>query len=460
MLLGVVWSYVTVQAAPVGSLEVTIGKDGQPGAQQGKRVRLYGQSHALVIGINRYAEKDRRRLSAVGDAQEVAATLTALGFSVKPVMDPNRQQLLASFEQFLRGPGSNPDARLVIWFSGQAVTLEGTAHLLTVSRSANAKRSHLAFDSVSLNDVTTHLRAAKARHVLGAFDACFSDAGYQLVRSAPINTITRRTAEPARQIITSCDAHQDVSENGKFRNLFLDALTGRDKVADANKDAYLTATELGLFLADRISSLTENLQTPTFGTIKTEGFDRGNMLFRIPATPLARQQHAALTPTPHAPGAAVDPERKKFLETKLIEQIQRRLSRLKCYTGRIDGKWGRNTIRAINSINKKRARGSRLVSAKPDPVTLTRLQAIRKPVCQVLVRLPAKVEPGRPTAKPKAKARHGKCPANALTASRRVWTPGSLPTGESDTRRHRCGRRLTCVGGSNANFQPRRCRWL
>ncbi len=194
-------------------------------------------------------------MSAIADAQEVAATLTVLGFSVKPVMDPNRQQLLASFEQFLRGPGSNPDARLVIWFSGQAVTLEGRAHLLAAPRSPNPKRSHLAFDSVSLNDVTTHLLATKARHVLGAFDACFSDAGYQLVRSAPVNTITRRMAEPARQIITSCDAHQSVSDSGKFRNLFLDALTGRAKIADTNNDAYLTATELGLFLADRISSL-------------------------------------------------------------------------------------------------------------------------------------------------------------------------------------------------------------
>ncbi len=180
------------------------------------------------------------------------------------------------------------------------------------------------------------------------------------------------------------------------------------------------------------------------------------MLFRIPTKPLPRvTMH---TPTPQTPGAAGDAGLKELPERKLVEQMQRRLRTLKCYSGRVDGDWGRNTIRAIKRVNQRRKASARLVSARPEPATLRQLRAIAKPVCPVLVKLPAKVKPGGPNAKPKKK--HGRCPANALTASRQVWTPGSLPTGESSTRRHRCGRRLTCVGGSNANFQPRRCRWL
>jgi hypothetical protein len=56
-----------------------------------------------------------------------------------------------------------------------------------------------------------------------------------------------------RQFLTSGDAEQEVPDDGRFRKLFLRAITGETDRADANGDGYLTASELGLFMGDRVA---------------------------------------------------------------------------------------------------------------------------------------------------------------------------------------------------------------
>jgi len=53
--------------------------------------------------------------------------------------------------------------------------------------------------------------------------------------------------------------------NGTFRKLFLDCLAGKETQADANGDGYVTGTELGLFLQQKVTNLTNNRQTPLYG---------------------------------------------------------------------------------------------------------------------------------------------------------------------------------------------------
>jgi hypothetical protein len=51
------------------------------------------------------------------------------------------------------------------------------------------------------------------------------------------------------------------------------------------------------------------------------------------------------------------------------------------------------------------------------------------------------------------------CPANATQASTAVWPDGKLPTGQTFTRMHPCGRQITCTGGSIADGTKRKCSW-
>ena len=122
-----------------------------------------------------------------------------------------------------------------------------------------------------------------------------------MARALPPRAITRATALKVRQFISSGDANQTVSDNGRFRRLFIDALDGKEPVADPNGDGFITGTELGLFLSDKITNLSEKGQTPRYGKLIAEGFDRGDFVLekgQIELPKVAMVSEAPQTPPP------------------------------------------------------------------------------------------------------------------------------------------------------------------
>jgi hypothetical protein len=95
------------------------------------------------------------------------------------------------------------------------------------------------------------------------------------------------TTQPVREFISSGEAEQQVSDDGTFRRLFLDVLAGKEPDADANHDGYVTGTELGLFLHQKITNLTNNRQTPRYGKLNAVGYDRGDFVFQVAASQAA-----------------------------------------------------------------------------------------------------------------------------------------------------------------------------
>ena len=411
LLLAALPQFAAAQSGQVAGTSSTVSGGDAYRTAVASDVGVYAGSHALVIGINSYAGQWQPRASAISDANEVATSLKRLGFSVDKVLDPDRSKLDNAFARFLQGPGSASNARLVIWFSGQAVTEDGKGHLLSMSRQGDPGLFDLSGNSVSLDRISRYLRKARAKHVLSAFDACFSHSGFAMASGAPLQSLSSKTTEPVRQIITSCDANQVVSDSGKFRKLFLDALTGRAKVANLNKDAYLTGTELGLFLTDRLSSLTENLQTPTFGRLRFAGLDRGDTVFRIPSSPIRAAPVAPSRRPSNSQGSEPD---YRGPEPRLVEKIQRRLSVLGCYVGPINGRWSVGTAQAVRQVNKRRRMNPPMVSAQPDQQTLDRLRDLSGQVCPAIARLPTKP--------PHAKPRRYKKPKSKKSTYKKKWT--------------------------------------
>jgi hypothetical protein len=62
----------------------------------------------------------------------------------------------------------------------------------------------------------------------------------------------------------------------------------------------LTANELGLFLKQKVTDLSRNKQTPDYGQLREEGFDRGDFVFTIPS------QATSPNVVPAGPQASVD----------------------------------------------------------------------------------------------------------------------------------------------------------
>ena len=152
-----------------------------------------------------------------------------------------------------------------------------------------------------MRDFEGLVRLAKSKHVFAVFDSCFAGTIFKAGRGNPPPAITRKTALPVRQFLTSGDATQTVPDDGRFRKLFLRALRGETERAYANGDGYLTASEIGLFLEDRVTNLTRGRLTPRYGKLLDEDWDLGDFVFA-----LARA--AAPATSPPAPSGGTSAE--------------------------------------------------------------------------------------------------------------------------------------------------------
>jgi hypothetical protein len=286
--------------------------------------QLYRKSYALVIGIDSYTNGWQRLTNAVSDAQRVARILAEQGFDVRPESNLTGDELEKTIKEWFLLAGQDEDARLLVWIAGHGHTIVrpgvGNVNAYIVPADAPnpldvppSERREVQIDflrkAFPLTRFGDLMRQSTARHILVIFDTCFAGHIFSAVRSAP-PAISRDTLLPARQFITSGTAGQTVSDDGMFQRLFVDAITGKEPNADANKDGYVTANELGLFLQQKVTNLTRNLQTPDFGSLREEGYDRGDFVFSIPKQ--------TTSPTPERPRLQASAEEQVWIFARTL----------------------------------------------------------------------------------------------------------------------------------------------
>ena len=262
------------------AIKVKLRQSERVGAPVVAEVDLYSGSYALVIGIDKYTKGWPRLSGAVHDAELVAAVLKEKGFQVTFRKDLNSRELKQTFEKFFIFKGENPQARLFVWFAGHGHTLDGEGFLIPADAPRPGAGARFKYKALSMRRFGEFVRLAKSKHALAVFDSCFSGTIFDTQRTAPPPAVTRATTLPVRQFLSSGDSSQKVSDDGRFRKLFIRAIKGEER-ADANRDGYLTGSELGLFLTDRLTNLTESRQTPRYGKLRDEDWDRGDFVFQV-----------------------------------------------------------------------------------------------------------------------------------------------------------------------------------
>ncbi|MBV8170252.1 MAG: peptidoglycan-binding protein, partial [Alphaproteobacteria bacterium] len=212
-----------------------------------------------------------------------------------------------------------------------------------------------------------------------------------------------KSAYPVRQFITSGAADQPVPDYSTFRRSFVAAITGE---AGIGKDGYLTGSQLGAYLEEKVTNYSRRTQTPQYGKLQDPNLDRGDFIFALPkgSTPMSpsaadaeivfwqtiansknpddfaaylqqypdgkfaalaalRAQPPAVEPA-SAPAAAaiVSPaEQARLAETKLAlppeqrQSVQRWLTALGHDTGGTDGQFGPQTRKAISAYQGAKA---------------------------------------------------------------------------------------------------------
>jgi formylglycine-generating enzyme required for sulfatase activity len=253
-------------------------------------VRLYDASYALVIGNDAY--KAWPRLSnAVKDAELVAAELESQGFEVTLRRNLTSTQLKSVLEDFYIDKGANKNVRLMVWYAGHGETVNGEGYLVPVDAPRITSGTAFKRKALSLRRFGEYVRQAEAKHAMAVFDSCFAGTIFGSTRDKPPPAVTRSTGLPVRQFLTSGDAGEAVSDDGTFRKLFIRALRGEER-ADANGDGYLTASELGNYLGDRIVNLQMG-QTPRYGKLRDPDYDRGDFVFSL-GGPAKKQKSVAV----------------------------------------------------------------------------------------------------------------------------------------------------------------------
>jgi hypothetical protein len=261
-------------------------------------IKLYSQSYALVIGIDAYTNGWPRLSNAVKDAKLVAAALEKKGFNVTIKTNLKSAELKQAFEKFFIFKGESEEARLFVWFAGHGSTIDGEGYLVPADAPRPDKsKAQFKYSALNMRNFDTFVREANAKHVYNVFDSCFAGTIFNTQRSLPPAAITHATTQPVRQFLTSGDADQEVSDDGTFRKLFIRTLEGEER-ADANSDGYVTGSEIGMFLTNRMTNISHIRQTPRYGKLGHEDYDRGDFVFKLASlakTPVASRPSVMTT---------------------------------------------------------------------------------------------------------------------------------------------------------------------
>ena len=303
MLLTVFWSALSIplglfpaqsQDKPSRGIRVV-----QVVTNKGRKVDLYTGSHALLVGVSEYTAGWPKLESIPGEMDLLQQALEEQGFSVTRVNSPNSRELRRAFEDFIEKYGFEEQNRLLFFYSGHGYTRTVGARrkgYLVPADAPDPRKDIKGFNrrALTMNQVQTWARRIEAKHALFLFDSCFSGTIFKSRAAMPVpRHITDKSTKPVRQFITAGSAGEEVPAQSVFLPSFIRAIQGE---GDLNNDGYVTGTELGQFLHQRVMSYNTG-QTPQYGKIRDPALDEGDFIFT-----LARTMKPVVANIPKAPG--------------------------------------------------------------------------------------------------------------------------------------------------------------
>ena len=286
----------------------------------GDDVGFYSGNHALLVGVSDYTDGWPDLESIPGELEKIKNLLSKRGFSVQTVLNPNSRELSRAFMDFIDEYGYNKDDRLLFFFSGHGYTRKsGKKGYLVPTDAPDPRKDEKKFlrKAVDMGQVLSWARQMESKHALFLFDSCFSGTIFK-TRALPKHPphINDFTSRPVRQFITAGSAGEEVPARSIFVPSFIKALNGE---ADINRDGYITGTELGMFLHDKVLNYSK-IQTPQYGKIRDPDLDEGDFVFQLPKTAKTKIK-TVQTETPSPTSSIPDPETDAWMLVKASDDI-------------------------------------------------------------------------------------------------------------------------------------------
>ncbi len=249
--------------------------------EDGKTIDLYKECHALIIGVSDYLYGWPDLPFAESSVDEIGNMFFQLGFTVTKVKNPTKDQLINALESFIYGPGQDAENCLVTYFMGHSHTKKlayGSEIGCILPRDTpmpDLDKTGFMQKAIDMNSVEAYARKIESKHVLFLFDCPLASEAFFLFTPLP-ESITYQTAKPVRQLITAGKGQDMVTDKNMFKRQTIEALEGE---ADLNRDGYITGTELGKHLQEKIENYSRNTQHPQYGKIRDPNLDKGDIVF-------------------------------------------------------------------------------------------------------------------------------------------------------------------------------------
>ena len=296
-------------------------------AKQGQSLYLYKDYYALVVGISNY-ERWPKLPNAVNDAKGVAARLKDMGFEVKLSLDLTSREMRTILNEMVYTMGSEENRGILFYYAGHGETeilADNTKMGYIIPKDCpllNKNPMGFATHAISMRDIESASMRIKSKHVVMLFDSCFSGSLFALVRAVP-DDITEKSILPVRQYITAGREDEQVPDKSMFKRCFLVGLEGD---ADLTGDGYITGSELGMYLSDKVVNYTHRRQHPQYGKINNPDLDRGDFIF----VPLRAQLKEIVKEKKLQEGKSAIAEELKRLqeERKKSEELVKQMERL------------------------------------------------------------------------------------------------------------------------------------
>jgi formylglycine-generating enzyme required for sulfatase activity len=239
---------------------------------------------ALVIGISAYANWPALP-DAATDARQLAGLLEQGGYTTTQILDPDSQSLRSAWTRFMLQAGNGPPASCIVYYRGRTETLVdekgGRNAWLVASDTPRLTPSQVAFSqqAVRLQSLFAEAEQPQIRHLLMLFDTSFADD--VLVTQRPLLKLPGpENGNPARQAIVAGDAFDPLPVKRRFHAALMQALSGK---ADVIRDGRITATELAVFLNNRLGNNRDGGTRPRYARLKGEVQASGEFALEIMA---------------------------------------------------------------------------------------------------------------------------------------------------------------------------------
>ena len=264
----------------------------------GEVVVNFAEAHALIIGESVYTNGWRRLPGVKKDVAAVSKLFKEQGFNVVTIEDANSRNLKSGITNFLDKYAYNQNARIVVYFAGHGATVDlggrKMGYIVPVDAPLEGNNSAFLQTAIPMTQFETWAKQYTSRHIMFIFDSCFAGTVFRSQGSAP-PAINRLIGQPVRQFITSGDADEEVPDESIFRKELEYALG--NAAADTDNDGYVSGTELGLYLFNKVSNYMNGKQNPRIGKLNDTNLDKGDFIFAVSsATPQTVKPAAALTP--------------------------------------------------------------------------------------------------------------------------------------------------------------------